>query len=147
MIKELFFNQYFMWSVLTHMFQVSLLSTINLKVSVLSFSLHQILGIAPNGSTLREPCCCFSHSGGDVWERRPAANPQPGFPTQRLDVSGSTDPRKEWLQDYFVNCRALLWDELCRLVVASGNAYVGHLLNEQKNVVSRASSICAEGRL
>lgn len=45
------------------------------------------------------------------------------------------------------NCRILPWDKPCRFVVGAENAYVGHLLNEQKTVVSRVLSIYAEGRV
>lgn len=49
--------------------------------------------------------------------------------------------------ELLANCRILLWDKLCRFVVGAENAYVGHLSNEQKNVVSRALSIHVEGRV
>lgn len=39
--------------------------------------------------------------------------------------------------ELLANCRLLLWGKPCRFVVGAENAHVGHLLNEQKNVVSR----------
>lgn len=44
--------------------------------------------------------------------------------------------------ELLANCRILLWDKLCRFVVGAENAYVGHLLNEQKNVVSLCPELC-----
>lgn len=119
MIKELWFffliNILCDWS-LTRMFQVRLLSTIHLKVGVLTFVIASNFKHCTKQQVVHwENCAIASPMVEETCEKEcPWQSNSPGFQPRNEKTQAVFDSLKEWQENSYANCGTLLWDKLCR---------------------------------